>query len=154
MLATLQKLVECESPTSDIESARAITALAQELSPQWLPGESRVEEHEGRPVWRWGASEPEILLLGHLDTVWPLGTLTTIPFAINGDRITGPGVFDMKAGIVQGWAAVQALPEQIQAKIGMLLTQVQRRRITPVQQFGQLLTQGSQFPGIHRHGRR
>ena len=122
MLATLQKLVECESPTSDIESARAITALAQELSPRWLPGDSRVEEHEGRPVWRWGFREPEILLLGHLDTVWPLGTLATIPFAINGDRITGPGVFDMKAGIVQGWAALQALPEPTQAKIGMLLT--------------------------------
>lgn len=125
MLATLKQLVECESPTSDIDSARAITALAQTLSAQWLPEASRVEEHNGRPVWRWGPDQPEILLLGHLDTVWPLGTLTTIPYALIGDRITGPGVFDMKAGVVQGWAAIQALQTlqpEIQAKVGMLLT--------------------------------
>lgn len=122
MLNTLQQLVECESPSSDLSSARAITQLAQQLSSDWLPGESRVEEHDGRPVWRWGLDQPEVLLIGHLDTVWPLGTLATIPFAVNGDRITGPGVFDMKAGVVQGWAALNALDLSPDSHVGMLLT--------------------------------
>lgn len=122
MLTTLQQLVECESPTADLAAAHAITDLALSLSQKWLPGNARVEVHEGRPVWRWGPAQPEILLLGHLDTVWPVGTLTTIPFAINGDRITGPGVFDMKAGVVQGWAALSALGIDDISYVGMLLT--------------------------------
>jgi glutamate carboxypeptidase len=122
MLASLQALVECESPTSDLGAAGTITQLAKDLSGDWLSGESRVEVHEGRPIWRWGPEQPEILLLGHLDTVWPMGTLAKIPFAVSGDRITGPGVFDMKAGIVQGWAAVKAAGINDQSPVGMLLT--------------------------------
>ena len=122
MVETLRGLVECESPTSDLQSAHSITQSAQTLSEKWLPGESRVEIHEGRPVWRWGPEQPEVLLLGHLDTVWPIGTLATIPFVINGDRITGPGVFDMKAGVVQGWAALHALDCGPDSFVGMLLT--------------------------------
>ncbi len=41
----------------------------------------------------------DVTLLGHLDTVWPVGTLATMPFRIEGDRVTGPGVFDMKGGV-------------------------------------------------------
>lgn len=122
MLTTLKQLVECESPTYDLDSAYAITRLAQQLSTDWLAGDSRVEDHQGRPVWRWGPAQPEVLLLGHLDTVWPLGTLATIPFAVNGDRVTGPGVFDMKAGVVQGWAALHALALDSHSHVGMLLT--------------------------------
>ena len=122
MLHTLQALVECESPTSDLESAFAVTALAKELSSDWLPSDSRIEVHGGRPVWRWGPDQPRILLLGHLDTVWPIGTLESIPFAINGDRLTGPGVFDMKAGVVQGWAAIKESGITDASGIGMLLT--------------------------------
>ncbi|MFH8462524.1 2-dehydropantoate 2-reductase [Streptomyces sp. NPDC017991] len=54
---------------------------------------------DGRPV----------LLLGHYDTVWPTGTLDTWPFRRDGDHITGPGVFDMKAGLVQAVWALRAL---------------------------------------------
>lgn len=122
MLNTLKALVECESPTSDLASAHAVTKLAKELASIWLPGESRVEVHGDRPVWRWGPDQPEILLLGHLDTVWPIGTLESIPFAVNGDRITGPGVFDMKAGVVQGWAALKESGITESSGIGMLLT--------------------------------
>jgi len=122
MLASLKKLVECESPTSDLAAASAVTQLAKDLSSNWLPGDSRVEIHEGRPIWRWGPDQPEILLLGHLDTVWPIGTLINIPFAVTGDRITGPGVFDMKAGVIQGWAAIKAAGITDQSGVGMLLT--------------------------------
>jgi glutamate carboxypeptidase len=122
MLDTLKALVECESPTSDLGSAHNVTELARELASDWLPSPARVEVHDGRPVWRWGSDLPEVLLLGHLDTVWPIGTLATIPFAINGDRLTGPGVFDMKAGVVQGWAAIKASGITETSGVGMLLT--------------------------------
>jgi glutamate carboxypeptidase len=49
------------------------------------------------------------VLVGHFDTVWPLGTLARWPFRVDGDRMTGPGVFDMKAGLVQMFAALQTL---------------------------------------------
>jgi len=50
-----------------------------------------------------------VTLLAHYDTVWPLGTLDSIPFTVEGDTIRGPGVFDMKAGLVQAVWAVAAL---------------------------------------------
>ncbi|MFJ5222931.1 2-dehydropantoate 2-reductase [Streptomyces sp. NPDC088400] len=56
-----------------------------------------------------GTGERPVLLLGHYDTVWPTGTLAEWPFQRDGDRITGPGVFDMKAGLVQGVWALRAL---------------------------------------------
>ncbi|MEV2245744.1 2-dehydropantoate 2-reductase [Streptomyces sp. NPDC049970] len=56
-----------------------------------------------------GAGDRPVLLLGHYDTVWPTGTLDRWPFRRDGDRITGPGVFDMKAGLVQAVWALRAL---------------------------------------------
>ena len=47
------------------------------------------------------ATAPRVLLVGHLDTVWPVGTLVRWPFELRDGRATGPGVFDMKAGVVQ-----------------------------------------------------
>lgn len=49
------------------------------------------------------------LLLGHCDTVWPLGTLETMPVEIRDGKLTGPGVYDMKGGLVQGIFALRAL---------------------------------------------
>ncbi|MGW8374726.1 2-dehydropantoate 2-reductase [Streptomyces sp. ODS28] len=56
-----------------------------------------------------GTSPVPLLLLGHYDTVWPTGTLAEWPYHREGDRITGPGVFDMKAGLVQAVWALRAL---------------------------------------------
>ncbi|RDG32825.1 2-dehydropantoate 2-reductase [Streptomyces corynorhini] len=59
-----------------------------------------------------GAASPDerpVLLLGHYDTVWSTGTLADWPFRRDGDLITGPGVFDMKAGLVQAVWALRAL---------------------------------------------
>jgi glutamate carboxypeptidase len=79
-------------------------------------------EHRGRPALRWGPAHPSVLLLGHLDTVWPIGTLERLPWSVDGDRLRGPGVFDMKAGIIQGLAAVHALGLSADAGVGFLLT--------------------------------
>lgn len=122
LLETTRALVEVESPTEDIGACRRVVERADELARGWLVDPGRIEEHQSRPVWRWGPASPSVLLLGHLDTVWPLGTLERIPFAVDGDRMTGPGVFDMKAGVVQGWSALARIAARADGTIGMLLT--------------------------------
>jgi glutamate carboxypeptidase len=57
----------------------------------------------------WGGDEPGILVLSHLDTVHPKGTLETFPFRIDGDRAYGPGILDMKGGAYLGLAAYESL---------------------------------------------
>jgi glutamate carboxypeptidase len=67
----------------------------------------------------------KVLLIGHIDTVWPLQTIDHLPFRIEGDRAYGPGIFDMKAGIVIALFALRALREcQIKThqEIRILLT--------------------------------
>jgi glutamate carboxypeptidase len=62
------------------------------------------------------------LLLGHLDTVWPVGTLAGMPFRVEAGRATGPGVFDMKAGVVVGMAVLAAtLREERPSPVSLLL---------------------------------
>jgi glutamate carboxypeptidase len=122
MLDSVEALVCHESPTEDVEACAALAREAVGMFESWLPEPARVEVHAGRPVWRWGADQPRVLLLGHLDTVWPIGTLARLPFACDGDVLRGPGVFDMKAGVVQGWAALTLLGAREDAGIGMLLT--------------------------------
>ena len=56
-----------------------------------------------------GSGDQPLTLLAHYDTVWSAGTLDSWPVLLDGDRITGPGVFDMKAGLVQAVWAVRAL---------------------------------------------
>jgi glutamate carboxypeptidase len=122
MVDSLEALVCMESPSSDVELCEDIVQEAIGVFAAWLPSPSREEMHGGRPVWRWGPRQPRVLLLGHLDTVWPHGTLERIPFASDGERMTGPGVFDMKAGIVQGWAALALAEVDEVSGVGMLLT--------------------------------
>ena len=103
MVADLRRLVECESPSMDIEAttrcADLLAALGEERLGQ-APERIRTGERTNL-LWRWGPAPSTRLILGHLDTVWPLGTLARWPFTVEGDRATGPGAFDMKAGLVQ-----------------------------------------------------
>jgi len=72
-----------------------------------------------------GKSSEKILLLGHTDTVFPSGATVTRPFQIQDGRATGPGVFDMKAGILMMWSALRALlqtGQQLEHSITVLLT--------------------------------
>lgn len=122
MVDATQALVTVESPSEDVEACRAVVQEAIGIFEAWVPEPARLEEHGGRPAWRWGATQPRVLLLGHLDTVWPVGSLDRLPFRIEGERLRGPGVFDMKAGIVQGWAALALAGLAESAGVGMLLT--------------------------------
>lgn len=122
LLAAVRTLVEVESPSSDVDACRACVATAAELIESWLGSPARIEEHQGKPVLRWGPDRPRVLLLGHLDTVWPLGTLARIPWAVEGDRMRGPGVFDMKTGVVQAIGALSLLGLDAASGVGLLLT--------------------------------
>jgi glutamate carboxypeptidase len=66
--------------------------------------------------WR-GGNDPKVLILGHHDTVHPAGTLARLPFAVSNGKATGPGVFDMKAGIVQAIYAVASLEDSSHVEI-------------------------------------
>ncbi len=122
MVDSIEALVCVESPTEDLDACASIVQEAVGVFSAWLPSPARVEIHDDRPVWRWGPDRPRVLILGHLDTVWPLGTLARIPFSNDGERLRGPGVFDMKAGVVQAWAALALCGLDEDSGVGMLLT--------------------------------
>jgi glutamate carboxypeptidase len=61
--------------------------------------------------WRFGGA-PKVLLLGHHDTVWPIGSLATHPFSVRDGVLRGPGCFDMKTGVVMAFHAVAALEDR------------------------------------------
>lgn len=112
MLRDLQTLVEIESPSFDVEaltvSARALATIIE----SHLGGTCALIEGEAGPHVHWsGGGEPQVLLLGHHDTVFPLGTLERRPFAVTDGRVTGPGVFDMLGGIVQAVHGLAQLPD-------------------------------------------
>jgi glutamate carboxypeptidase len=110
MVDALRALVEAESPTADARACAACADVTDELASTLLGTRAERCEVDGRVHlrWRFGSAD-RVLLIGHLDTVWPLGTLAGWPFASDGDRATGPGVFDMKAGVVQLLFALNAL---------------------------------------------
>lgn len=58
-----------------------------------------------------GERPGQLMLVGHLDTVWPIGTLSRRPFRVEGDRAYGPGIFDMKSGVAIAFFAMRALKE-------------------------------------------
>ena len=108
MLAALEALVRCESPTEDLDACRNVVRLASDIATRVLGTPAEIKEIEGRPVFWWGAPEPEIILLGHLDTVWPHGSYQPL-WEVNGDVVRGPGVFDMKAGFLQALYALKGI---------------------------------------------
>ncbi len=110
MLAAIEALVRCESPSEDIEACRNVVRLASDISTRVLGTPAQIKEIEGRPVFWWGSNSPEILILAHLDTVWPHGSYSPL-WEVNGDVVRGPGVFDMKAGFVQALYALKEISE-------------------------------------------
>ena len=122
LIDAVRTLVEVESPSADVAACERAVTIAAEMVQSWLGSAGRVDVHEGRPILRWGPDHPRVLLLGHLDTVWPIGTLDRIPWSVDGDRLRGPGVFDMKVGVVQAIGAVALLGLGPDDGVGILLT--------------------------------
>ncbi|MET7327128.1 M20 family metallopeptidase [Nonomuraea sp. NPDC005650] len=107
MLVDLEELVLRESFSGDLpavrHSAEAVAAQGARLLG------ARPEVIDGIHL-RWSFGTPRVLLLGHHDTVWPVGTLARIPWSVTDGIVRGPGVFDMKAGLVQLFHALTLLP--------------------------------------------
>lgn len=100
MLASLEALVRAESPSDDLAACRDVVILASDIATRVLGVPAQIREIEGRPVFWWGAEQPEVLILAHLDTVHPKGSFEPL-FSVEGDVIKGPGTFDMKVGFIQ-----------------------------------------------------
>jgi glutamate carboxypeptidase len=113
MVEKLERLVLFESPTSSKEHVDKISEYVAELS-QSLGADIEVYPLEAVgdvriAIWNKDAPGKPILLLAHLDTVWPLGTLGTMPLRQEGDLLYGPGALDMKGGVVVALEAIQGL---------------------------------------------
>jgi glutamate carboxypeptidase len=118
LLALTQALVRAESPSDDIASVDAcgdlIIAHAKSLG-------GRIKAHRQRahgnvlelrfgPRTRPAGPKP-LLVLGHIDTVWPIGTLQSMPCRVADGRLWGPGTLDMKAGVAMAFTAIEMLAE-------------------------------------------
>lgn len=115
MLRLLAQFVRCESPSHE---KAAVDHLGRLVATEWRQRGARVtllrEATRGNHVrveLRIGGEthRGQILVLGHLDTVYPLGTIRRQPFRVRGGQAWGPGTFDMKGGLVIALAAVDAL---------------------------------------------
>lgn len=115
IVALLGRFVRCESPSYD---KAAVDRCGRMVAQEWLHRGAKVrvlsQKERGnhiRAELQWGEGRPggQILVLGHIDTVYPLGTLSAMPFRVRRGSAWGPGTFDMKAGIVLALAAVDAL---------------------------------------------
>ncbi len=110
MVADLRELVVCESFSADLDAVArsADVVAAQGARHLGAPPERLVVD--GVTHLRWTFGTPKVLLLGHHDTVWPMGSLATHPWSLEDGVARGPGVFDMKAGLVQMFHALASLP--------------------------------------------
>ena len=115
----LKRFVRCESPTDDKE---AVDRLGHEVAAEWRKRRAKIKYltrretgNHLRITWPAGAthradpSTGRILVLGHLDTVYEVGTIRGMPFRVGQGRAFGPGVFDMKGGLVMALFAADAL---------------------------------------------
>lgn len=116
MVEFLQRLTLAESPSSQPGSQELVRAsMAEALVGLGyrtfaLSGRRSGGQLYARPESR-ERSRANQLIIGHYDTVWPLGTLNDMPFEVRGNRVRGPGVFDMKGGLVQLVFALRTLKE-------------------------------------------
>jgi glutamate carboxypeptidase len=112
-LETIESLVALESPTTDKAAVdRCGAALVSRLEAMGgrvtrLPRAERGDHL----LAEFGCGASQVLLLGHFDTVWPVGQLDRMPLIRSNGRLHGPGVFDMKAGIAIAMLATRALLE-------------------------------------------
>ena len=126
MVRLLGRFVRCESPSGDkaaVDRFGAMVArewrrrgakvkiLRQRLRGDHLRVEMAAEARRdfGRRDGSADRDYGQILVLGHLDTVYPIGTIAKMPFRVRGGRAWGPGTFYMKGGLVMALGAVDAL---------------------------------------------
>jgi glutamate carboxypeptidase len=115
MVGLLKEFVECESPSHD---KAAVDRCGDLVAHEWSRHGARVslvkQKARGNHVRAeilpsTGQSTGQILVLGHIDTVYPLGTLRKMPFRVSGGKAWGPGTFDMKGGLALALFAADLL---------------------------------------------
>ncbi|WP_411954658.1 M20 family metallopeptidase [Alkalibacillus sp. S2W] len=128
MVELLRELVLMESPSNDTKLTKAMGDYLYKIVNTMIKAD--VARLSGDPYAphikaEWGEGEEQLLIVTHLDTVWPEGTLEDMPCHIETGKLYGPGSFDMKAGIVQALFAIQAIEQVNQAmdkKVILLMT--------------------------------
>src|SRR5689334_10360847 len=112
-MSVIKELVASESPSLERDALERCATL---LSGKFIAAGASVRRLAAgatadHVLAEWPAAGPPVLLLGHFDTVWPVGQLARMPIREENGRLHGPGVFDMKAGLGIGLLAVRALHE-------------------------------------------
>lgn len=122
LMEKIRALVEIESPSDDKAAVGRCVAAVAEMAEAAGGKAKRHKQKDFGDVLelRWAATAAgrrsaerpwPVMLLGHLDTVWPMGTLERMPFREEKGRIWGPGVLDMKAGVAMALVALEWLRE-------------------------------------------
>jgi glutamate carboxypeptidase len=127
LIEAIETLVQIESPTGDAE---AISRCGAEVERRLTDLGGRVDRLSGGAAGdhlraEFGAGPGQLLLVGHMDTVWPIGTLAGRPIRRDAGRLFGPGVFDMKAGLGLGLLALRWLAsgqEGVGGRVVLLVT--------------------------------
>lgn len=132
ILDLTRSLVEIESPTTDRDGVNRVMALVAEharnlgATVTLVPQVDRTDRGDHMEVsWPGQTDEAPLLVLIHLDTVWPLGSLAKLPFRVEEDRVYGPGIYDMKASaamLLEAVGALQALGRAPRRPLKVLFT--------------------------------
>jgi glutamate carboxypeptidase len=111
LVADTREMVECESPSSDLEAVARSADVVARIGERRLGVAPERIVIDGRTHLRWrlGAGPSRVLLVGHHDTVWPLGSLYTHPWSAEAGVLRGPGCFDMKTGLAMAFQAAAGL---------------------------------------------
>lgn len=121
MVADLERFVNIESPSLEHECLTRSAQFLADLMTRVLGSPPVLVASDRGPHVHWkGSDDTKVLIVGHHDTVFPLGTVARRPFTREGNIGRGPGIFDMKAGIIQAIYGVAAVKEWCQVE--MLIT--------------------------------
>jgi glutamate carboxypeptidase len=123
LLTTIEAFVRLESPTHD---KAAVDRCGDVLAARLLELGGRVATISATTAGNhvraeFGEGTRQVLLLGHFDTVWPVGQIESMRLVREDDRLHGPGIFDMKAGIALGMLAVRSLLDAVPEPAGRIV---------------------------------
>ena len=118
MVADLERFVNIESPSLEHECLTRSAQFLADIMTRVLGSPPVLVASDRGPHVHWkGSDDTKVLIVGHHDTVFPLGTVARRPFTREGDIGRGPGIFDMKAGIIQAIYGVAAVKEWYHTEI-------------------------------------
>ncbi len=118
MLADVEAFVNIESPSHEVDDLRRSAQFLAALMERVLGSSPKLVDSSEGPHVHWkGSDDTRVLVVGHHDTVFPKGTVARRSFSRDGDVARGPGIFDMKAGIVQAIYGLGAIDERRHVEI-------------------------------------